>query len=39
MLVFDVPRDGTVFVYIRAQRPAGRQPCHPITVTQTKVRP
>lgn len=37
-IVFDVPRDGFVFVFVKAERNAGRD-CSDITVTTTKVKP
>jgi hypothetical protein len=36
-IVFDVPRDGMVFVYVKAERRGGRD-CSSITVTPTKVK-
>ncbi len=36
-IVFDVPRDGFVFVYVKAER-GGSRDCSPITVTTHKVK-
>ena len=38
-LVFDVPRDGVVYVFVTASRPKPGTYCHAITITQTKVKP
>jgi hypothetical protein len=36
-IVFDVPKDGFVFVFVKAERQGSRD-CSPITVTSTKVK-
>jgi hypothetical protein len=37
-IVFDVPRDGFVFVFVKAERVPGARDCSQITVKTTKVK-